>query len=197
MAYFIKEHSNGFDRLAPSDILITDRKVFFTSDVNNHTADELIEALMALDSESDEEITLYINSPGGEVSSGLAVYDFISIMRSPVRTVVIGTAASMGAILFLAGKEREVMEHSLIMLHDPSYGAGDIGGKKPHEIQKQVDKLMETREELASIIASVTGQPKSKIYEICKEDAYFNARESMEFGLATKMITREASNNGK
>ena len=197
MAYFIKEHSNGFDRLAPSDLLITDREVFFASDVNNHTADELIEALMALDSESDEEITLYINSPGGEVSSGLAVYDFISIMRSPVRTVVIGTAASMGAILFLAGKEREVMEHSLIMLHDPSYGAGDIGGKKPYEIQKQVDKLMETREELASIIASVTGQPKSKIYEICKEDTYFNARESMEFGLATKMITREASNNGK
>ena len=196
MAYFIKEHSNGFDRLAPSDILITDRKVFFTSDVNTHTADELIEALMALDSESDEEITLYINSHGGEVSSGLAVYDLISTMRSPVRTVVIGMAASMGAILFLAGKERVVMEHSLIMLHDPSYGTGDIGGKKPHEIQKQVDKLMETREELATIIASVTGQPIEKIYEICKEDTYFNARESMEFGLATKVITREASNNG-
>ena len=152
---------------------------------------------MALDSESDEEITLYINSPGGEVSSGLAVYDFISTMRSPVRTVVIGTAASMGAILFLAGKEREVMEHSIIMLHDPSYSTGDIGGKKPHEIQKQVDKLMETRKELSTIIASVTGQPLEKIYEICKEDTFFNARESMEFGLATKMITREASNNGK
>lgn len=197
MAYFIKEHSNGFDRLAPSDILITDRKVFFTSDVNNHTADELIEALMALDSESDEEITLYINSPGGEVSSGLAVYDFISTMRSPVRTVVIGTAASMGAILFLAGKEREVMEHSLIMLHDPSYSTGDIGGKKPHEIQKQVDKLMETREELATIIASVTGQPLEKIYEICKEDTFFNARESIGFGLATRIVKRKESNNEK
>lgn len=197
MAYFIKEHSNGYDRLAPSDILITDRKVFFTSDVNNHSVDELIEALMALDSESDKEITLYINSLGGEVSSGLAVYDYITTMRSPVRTVVIGTAASMGAILFLAGKERAVMEHSLIMLHDPSYGTGDIGGKKPHEIQKQVDKLMETREELATIIASVSGQPIEKIYEICKEDTYFNARESIEFGLATKMITKEVSNNGK
>lgn len=81
-----------------------------------------------------------------------------SLLRSPVRTVCIGTAASMGAILFLAGRKREMLPHTRLMIHDPSYSHNDIGGRKPHEIQHELDKLNETREVLAEIISEKTGK---------------------------------------
>ena len=188
MAHIIKESAQGLNCVSPEDVLLTDRKIFFTSEVTSESCDELIKELMALNTESDEEISLYINSPGGDVSSGLAVYDYTRIMRAPLRTVCIGTAASMGAIIFLAGSRRELLPSSRILIHDPSYGTGDIGGMKPHEIQTKVDKLMETRDMLASIISEVTGRPVDEILKVTREDSIYNAREAVEFGLATSII---------
>ena len=189
MANIIKESARGYDLISSTDILFNSRKIFLTTEVTDETCDALLRNLMALNTEDpNAEIILYINSPGGEVMPGLAVFDYIRCMSAPLKTVCIGMAASMGAILFLSGKEREMYSHSTIMIHDPSYGAGNIGGKKPHEIQKQVDKLMETRETLAGIIADVTGRPIDEIYDITREDSYYNAREALEFGLATKII---------
>ena len=131
-----------------------------------------------------EEITLYINSPGGECLSGLAVLDYIKTMQSPLRTVCTGCAASMGAILFLAGDKREMFRHTRLMIHDPSSG-GNLRGMKPHEIQNTLDMLRDMQTLLIDIIAGASGKPKEEIAEITKNDAYFNLNEALDFGLAT------------
>lgn len=195
---FIRESAKGYQALNTEDILLTARKVFLTSEVDAESMDILLKNLMALNEQDPEsEITLYINSPGGNVMDGLGVFDYLKDMEAPLRTVCCGTCASMGAILFLAGKRREIYPHGRIMIHDPSYGTADIGGKKPHEIQKQVDSLMETREMLATIIADVTGKTLEEIYEVTKEDTFYNASKAVEFGLATGIIGSKADSAGK
>ena len=187
------ETVRGIQPITLEDDLLRSREIFLTSHVDVDSSNGLIKQLMYLEREDeDKEITLYINSPGGEVISGLAVYDYIALMRAPVRTVCIGTAASMGAILFLAGKKREMLPHTRLMIHDPAYSSGDIGGKKPHEIQQQVDKLMEVRETLAGIIAEKSNKSIEEIYEVTAEDTYLNAEEAIEFGLATGILTQES-----
>ena len=192
MQHLIKQSYRGYDLVSPGDLLLTDRKIFFTSEVNSETCDNLIKNLMALDAESDKEITIFINSNGGDVLSGLAAYDVIQTLRSPVRTVVIGAAFSMGAILFLAGNSgRYVHCHSRIMIHDPSYSSSDIGGQKPHEIQKRVDNLMETRDTLAKIISEVTGKELNEVLDETREDSFYNAEEALKANLATGIIRNE------
>lgn len=191
MTRILRKTTRGVEAIAIEDSLFAKREVFFVGDVNSASCDELIKQLMYLDSESDEEITLYINSAGGSVLSGLAVYDYISLMRSPLRTVCMGTAASMGAILFLAGTKREMFSHSEIMIHDPSYGGGmNIAGKKPHEVKTYMDSLNETKEMLASIIAERTGKSLEEIYAVTAEDSFFKAPAAIEFGLATGIFTK-------
>ena len=189
MARIIKETVRGFDVVTIEDELLTGREIFLVDGVDAHTSNELLKQLMYLErQDSDSEITIYINSPGGEVISGLAVYDYISMMKAPVRTVCIGTAASMGAILFLAGKKRQMLPHTRLMIHDPSYSHNDIGGRKPHEIQHELDKLNETREALARIIADKTGKSLDEIYEVTANDTYYSAKEAIDFGLATEIL---------
>lgn len=190
MANILMETVRGIEAVRIEDELMRNREIFLTGEVNAASTSELLKQLMYLDRESgSEEITLYINSPGGEVISGLAVYDLISLMNAPVRTVCIGTAASMGAILFLAGRKREMLPHTRLMIHDPSYSHRDIGGRKPHEIQHELDKLNETREALARIIAEKTGKTVEEIYEITADDTYYSAEEALDFGLATGILT--------
>lgn len=189
MANIIKETVRGFDVVTIEDELLTGREVFLVDGVDARTSNELLKQLMYLErQDSDSEITLYINSPGGEVISGLAVYDYISMMKAPVRTVCIGTAASMGAILFLAGGKRQMLPHTRLMIHDPSYSHNDIGGRKPHEIQHELDKLNETRQALAEIIAEKTGRPLEEIYSVTANDTYYSAAEAIDFGLATEIL---------
>lgn len=189
MARIIKETVRGFDVVTIEDELLTGREIFLVDGVDARTSNELLKQLMYLErQDSDSEITIYINSPGGEVISGLAVYDYISMMKAPVRTVCIGTAASMGAILFLAGSKRQMLPHTRLMIHDPSYSHNDIGGRKPHEIQHELDKLNETREALARIIADKTGRPLEEIYSVTANDTYYSAKEAIDFGLATEIL---------
>lgn len=195
MPNLIKESVRGIESLRPEDLLFTNREIFLTTGVDSDTSNELIKQLMILEKMDDSsEITLYINSPGGEVVSGLAVYDYIQLMKAPVRTVCIGTAASMGAILFLAGDKREMLSHTRLMIHDPAYGGGDMAGKKPHELQMYVDKLKQSQEIIAGIIASKTGKSLEEIYEKTREDSYFNAKEALEYGLATGIVDSTNSN---
>lgn len=193
MANIIKETSRGYDAIRIEDELLSNREIFLVDEVNSATSNDLIKQLMYLEREdSEKEIKLYINSPGGEVISGLAVYDFISLMKAPVTTVCIGTAASMGAILFLAGTKREMLPHTRLMIHDPSYSHNDIGGRKPHEIQQELDKLNETRQALAKIIADKTGKSLKEIYKVTANDTYYSAEEAIKFGLATEVVTSVA-----
>ena len=189
MPNVLKESARGIECIRLDDELFNSRTVFLTEPVDVQTSAELIKQLMHLEHEDNEsEITLYINSPGGEVISGLAVYDYTSAMKAPVRTVCIGTAASMGAILFLAGDKRQMLPHTRLMIHDPSYGHHDIGGRKSHEIQHELDKLNEARESLARIIANKTGKSIRTIYKLTANDTYYSAEEAVAFGLATEIL---------
>ena len=185
MNNILKETVRGTELIPLEDMLLEESEVFLVGEITPKTSNLLIQKLMYLDSKDLGEITLYINSPGGEVISGLAVYDYIKVMKSPIRTVCIGDAASMGAIIFLAGEKREMLPHTRILIHDPSYGHLDVSGKKPHEIQRGVDSLNKVRETLAEIISEKTNKSLDEIYGITAEDNYFTAEEAIDFGLAT------------
>lgn len=190
MANILIETVRGLNAVAIEDQLLQSREIFLVDQVDTASTNELMKQLMYLEKEDNtKEITIYINSPGGDVVSGLAVYDLISLMKSPIRTVCVGTAASMGAILFLAGDKREMLPHTRLMIHDPSYSHNDIGGRKPHEIQHELDKLNEVRKSLAEIIAIKTGKTLEEIYERTADDTYYNSDEAIEFGLATGVVT--------
>ena len=189
MANILKETVRGTDCIKIEDELLSRREIFLTEEVNAETSNELIKQLMYLErQDSGKEITLYINSPGGEVISGLAVYDLISLMKSPVRTVCTGTAASMAAILFLAGEKREMLPHTRLMIHDPSFGGGSIDGKKSHELRHELEKLDEVRAALAKIIAEKTGRPLEEIYDVTSDDTFYSVEEAITFGLATGIM---------
>lgn len=189
MANKIMESSRGYDAISLEDEFLRNRKIFLNQQVAPESANELIQQLMFLDSEdSSAEITLYINSPGGSVQDGLALYDVLRLVKAPVRTVATGMAASMGAVLFLAGDKREMLEHSKIMIHDPSFHSKNIGGQKSHEIQHALDDLNECREALARIISERTGKSMEEVYDVTANDTYFNAKEALNWGLATAII---------
>lgn len=190
MANILRETVRGLESVSIEDEMLRNREIFLVDEVDTKSSNELIKKLMYLEQEDrDREITLYINSPGGEVISGLAVYDYIRIMEAPVNTVCIGTAASMGAVLFLAGKERKMLKHTRLMIHDPSYGCGELKGRKSHEIQHELNELNKVRKMLAEIISERTGKSIKEIYKVTARDTYYSAEEAVRFGLATKIIT--------
>ncbi len=191
MTGIIHESSRGFETLSLTDELFSKREIYFTSEVNADSCSELIQQLRYLDSDSRDEIKLFINSPGGGVDSGLAAYDMLRLIRSPVTTICIGMAASMGSIFFLAGEKRLMLPHSRIMIHDPSFGGGSYAGKKPDELQSELNSLFKTRERLIKIIAERTGQPMESVLEKTKTDSYFTAEEAIAFGLATAIVEDE------
>ena len=189
-AYFTKETSRGIDNITAESMLLKERKLFFTEEVNSESCNTLIQYLLCLESQDPEaEITLYINTPGGEVVSGLAAYDTLRLISCPVRTVCIGTAASMGSILFLAGDKREMLPHTKIMIHDPMI-SGLSGSRKALELEKEAARLLELRETIGGIIAGRSGRTIEEVYENTREDTYLTAQEALEFGIATDIIER-------
>ncbi len=191
MPGIIHESSRGFATLNLTDELFGKREIYFTSEVNADSCSELIQQLRYLDGDSHDGIKLFINSPGGSVDSGLAAYDMLRLIRSPVTTVCMGTAASMGSILFLAGEKRLMLPHSRVMIHDPSFGGGSYAGKKPDELQSELDSLFKTRERLTEIIVERTGQPLGTVLEKTRTDSYFTAEDAIAFGLATAIVEDE------
>ncbi len=187
-AMILHESSRGIDSYTPESSLLKKRILFFTEEVNAESSNRMIEYLLYLDKTAPgKEITLCINTPGGEVVSGLAVYDTIRMLKSPVRTVCIGTAASMGAILFLAGEKREMLPHTKIMIHDPLI-SGLSGSKKALELEKEAAKLMETRAVTGGIIAERCRRSLDEVLEKTKEDCFLTAEEAIDFGLATGIL---------
>lgn len=187
-ANIIRESARGYQPLAIEDVFLQKREIFFTDEVNTSTCTQLIQQLLILEKEGQgKPIKLYINSPGGSVSDGLAVMDCIGLIKSPVTTICVGLAASMGSILFLAGDKRVILPNAKIMIHDPSFGGGGLAGKKPHQIRTELEDLVEVQKKLCSIIAQRTGKTIDEIYELTKDDTYFNAQEAVDFGLADEI----------
>lgn len=192
LPYILEETSKGVQSIGIGDDLLRKREIFFTTEVDGRSSADLLKQLIYLErAEEGKEITLYISSPGGEVTSGLAVYDYMQIMKSPVTTVCVGTAASMGAILFLAGTKRKMLPHTKIMIHDPSYGNENMVGVKPLEIKERLDGLMESRKILADIIAERSGMNLKQVYAKTRRDSFLNAEEAVKLGIATEILGRE------
>ena len=189
-ARILRLTSQGIREITTEDKLYEERMIFITEEINSEVTTRVIRELLCLEHEdAKKEITICITSPGGEVVSGLALYDVIRGMKCPVRTVCIGTAASMGSILFLAGKKRQMLKHSQVMIHDPLL-AGLSGSKRALELEKEAMKLMESRAVLGGILAERTGHTLEEVYEKTKEDCYLTAEEALQFGIATEVVER-------
>ena len=183
----MKETSRGFDRIPIIDQMLANREIACVGPIDADTTDSLCLQLRHLQSEDpNAQITIFINSPGGEVQSGLAIYDTLKAISCPIRTVCLGMAASMAALLFVAGDQRDMLPHSRVMIHDPLV-AGGLGGSAL-ELKTISDNLMRTRQITAEVLAKHTGKDIEEIYKVTAKDSYFEAPEAVEFGLADRII---------
>ena len=183
----ITESSAGISLYNIQDAMLQHREVECVGEINSDSVYALCRQLRYLQQEDPQaEITMFINSPGGEVTSGLALYDVMQGLSCPIRTVCLGTAASMGALLFTAGTRRDIMPHGRVMIHDPLISGG-IGGSAL-KIQEISRSLLHTREVTGQILARHTGKTLEEIYEKTAKDAWFTAEEAVEFGLADRII---------
>lgn len=166
--------------------LLEERKVFLWGMVEDGSAKHVIDRLLYLDMESNEEIQLLINSPGGYVTSGFAIYDTITSLKSPVSTVCTGLAASMGSILLSVGKKgrRFIQPHARVMIHQPSGGAQGQAAN----IEIQAREILKTREIGARILSENCGQPFDKIMKDFNRDYWMDAKESVEYGIVDGIL---------
>ena len=165
---------------------LEERKVFLWGQVDDKSAKHVIDRLLYLDLQNNEEIQLVINSPGGYVTSGFAIYDAIKSLKSPVSTVCSGLAASMGSILLSAGaKGRRFMQpHAQVMIHQPSGGARG----QASNIEIQAREIIKTRELSAQILADNCGQKVDKVMKDFDRDYWMNAQESLEYGIVDVIL---------
>ena len=185
----IRETAEGLNRLDIRDEMLDQRVLELMTSVDAESCAVVIRGLLHLQrQDSMTPITLYINSPGGEVQSGLALYDVMQAVSCPIRTVCLGMAASMGALLFIAGDEREILPHSRVMIHDPLIGAG--AGGSALSVKARADDLMRIRDITAGVIARHSGMSIERVFELTASDTYFEAEEAVEAGLADRVITR-------
>lgn len=167
--------------------LLNDRIIFLGTPINDFVANAVIAQLLYLESEdADKEITIYINSPGGMVSAGLAIYDTIRYVRCPVSTVCLGQAASMGAFLLASGTKglRRALPHSRIMIHQP------LGGYQGQasDIEIHAKEILNTKQRLNEILARHTGQDVDKVRQDTERDKFLSAIEAKEYGIVDDVI---------
>ena len=168
--------------------LLKERVVFLVGEVNDHTANLVIAQMLFLESENpDKDISLYINSPGGSVSSGLAIFDTMNFIKPDVSTLCMGLAASMGAFLLSAGAKgkRFALPNSRIMIHQPLGGARG----QASDIEIQAREILYLREQLNKILAERTGQTIETIAKDTDRDNFMSANQAQEYGLIDKVIT--------
>ena len=168
--------------------LLNDRIVFLGEEVNSVTANLVIAQLLHLESQdAEKDISLYINSPGGEVSSGLAILDTMNYIKPDVSTICVGMAASMAAVLLAAGApgKRFSLPHSKIMIHQPSGGAQG----QQTEIEIAAREIRETRNTLNQILADCTGKPFEQVERDTERDNYLRAEQALEYGLIDRIVT--------
>lgn len=169
--------------------ILNNRKVFLWGQVDDHSAQHVVERLLYLElQDPGKEIQLIINSPGGYVTSGFAIYDTIKSISSPVSTICSGFAASMASILLSAGEKgrRFVLKHGRVMIHQPSGGSGGNAS----DIEIQAAELIKTKELGAKLLAENCGQPFEKIMKDFNRDYFMNAEESVAYGIADGVLDK-------
>lgn len=177
--------NNVFDRL------LKDRIIWLGSEVRDDNANEICAKILLLAAEDPKaDIYLYINSPGGSITAGMAIYDTMQLITSPITVVVTGMAASMGSILLSGARKgrRLLYPHSRVLIHQPLISGRMIGPASDINIQaKEMEKL---RQELNQILANASGQPIERINKDTDRDFYLNAKEAIEYGLADRIVDR-------
>lgn len=189
--YVVEQTSRGERSYDIFSRLLNDRIIMLSDQVNDTTASLVVAQLLFLESQDTEkDISLYINSPGGSVSAGMAIYDTMNYIKCDVSTICIGMAASMGAFLLSSGAKgkRIALPNSEIMIHQPLIGGG-LGGQQT-DIMIQAKNLERTRERLESILAANAGKTAEEIHEACERDNYMTAQEALEYGLIDKVIEK-------
>lgn len=187
--YVIEKTSSGERSYDIYSRLLQDRIVFLANEVNDEVASLVVSQLLFLESQdSTKDISLYINSPGGSVSAGFAIYDTMNYIKCDVSTVCMGLAASMGAFLLSGGAKgkRYALPNAEIMIHQPSGGARG----QETEIRIAAEQILKTRERLNRILAENTGKPLDVIARDTERDNYMTAEEAREYGLIDEIIAK-------
>lgn len=171
--------------------LLKDRIIFISGEINDTMADLIVAQLLYLESEDPKkDIQIYINSPGGVITSGFAIYDTMQYVKPDVSTICIGMAASMAAVLLAAGTKgkRFALPNADVMIHQPLGGAQGQAA----DIKIQAEKILEARKQLNNILQERTGQPLERIEKDTDRDFYMSAKEAKEYGLIDDVIERHA-----
>ena len=189
MIPYVIEQSGGVER--QYDIysrLLKDRIIFIGEEIDDHVASVVVAQLLFLEAEDpDKDINIYINSPGGSVTAGMAIYDTIRYIKPEVSTICVGMAASMGAFLLAAGTKgkRYSLPNAEIMIHQP---LGGVRGQA-EDIKIHAEWIVRTREKLNRILSEVTGQPLEKVAADTDRDNFMSADEAREYGIIDTVIT--------
>ena len=189
--YVIERSSRGERTYDIFSRLLMDRIVFLGTPVTDDVANIIIAQLLFLQADNPErDINLYINSPGGSVSAGLAIYDTMQFLTAPVRTICMGMAASMGAFLLAAGTagKRMALPHSRIMIHQPSQSGG---GGTAADIEIQAKEILYLRAKMNELMAQHTGRPVEQIERDTDRDRFMSAEEAKEYGLIDAVIVQQ------
>lgn len=187
--YVLESTSRGERTYDIYSRLLKDRIIFLGEEVNDVTAGLVVAQLLFLESEDPgKDINLYINSPGGSVTAGMAIYDTMQFVKCDVATICVGLAASMGAFLFAGGAKgkRMILPNAEIMIHQPSGGARG----QATDIQIVANEILRTKRRLNEILAANTGKPIEVIEVDTERDYYMTAEEAVAYGLADKIITK-------
>ena len=186
--YVVEQTSRGERSYDIFSRLLNDRIIFLGEEVNDTTASLVVAQLLYLEAQDpDKDIQLYINSPGGSVTAGMAIYDTMQYIKCDVSTICIGMAASMGAFLLSSGTKgkRLALPNAEIMIHQPSGGAKG----QATDIQIVAENILKTKERLNRILSENTGQPYEVVAADTERDNYMAAQEALEYGLIDKVIT--------
>ena len=188
--YILEERQLNVTQLDVFSRLMMDRIIFLGTEVNDYTANVIQAQLLYLDStDSDRDINLYLNTPGGSVYAGLGIYDTMQFVKSHIGTICTGMAASMGAILLVAGEKgmRAALPHSRVMIHQP---LGGIHGQAS-DIEITAREILKLKDELYHIIADHSGQNVDKIRQDADRDYWMNAQEALGYGMIDKIYTKK------
>ena len=183
--YVVEQTNKGERSYDIFSRLLKDRIIFLSEDVNQTTASLIVAQMLFLESEDpDKEISFYINSPGGSITDGMAIFDTMNYIKCPVTTICIGMAASMGAFLLAAGTKgkRYATPNAEILIHQPLIAGGGLSGQTT-EIKIHADHMVKTREKLNKLVSERTGQELATIERDTERDTYMTAEEALKYGL--------------
>ncbi len=190
--YVVEQTSRGERSYDIFSRLLKDRIIFLAEDVNPTSASLVVAQLLFLESEDpDKEISLYINSPGGSITDGMAIVDTINYIKCPVSTICVGMAASMGAVLLASGAKgkRYATPNAEILIHQPLIGGGGLSGQTT-EIKIHADHMVRTREKLNKLLSERTGQSLETIEKDTERDNYMTAQQALEYGLIDAILDK-------